>query len=62
MPTGFVFFRKTFIFVLTIIQREMKKVVIFLLLAGFVSACSQYTCPTYSKNTAPAKKAAVKRI
>jgi len=27
----------------------MKKLIIFLLLAGFISACSQYTCPTYSK-------------
>jgi peroxiredoxin len=40
----------------------MKKVVIFLILAGFVSACSQYTCPTYSKKEAPAKKATEKRI
>ncbi len=39
----------------------MKKVVVFLILAGFVSACSQYTCPTYSKK-APAKKATENRI
>lgn len=34
----------------------MKKLIIFLLLAGLVSACSQYTCPTYSKAEEPAKK------
>jgi peroxiredoxin len=40
----------------------MKKLIIFLLLAGFISACSQYTCPTYAKDdgsvnqAAPAKK------
>jgi peroxiredoxin len=28
----------------------MKKLIIFLLLAGFISACSQYTCPTYAKD------------
>jgi peroxiredoxin len=27
----------------------MKKVLAFIVLAAFVSACSQYTCPTYSK-------------
>lgn len=27
----------------------MKKVIIFILVAAFVSACSQYTCPTYTK-------------
>lgn len=36
----------------------MKKLVIFLLLAGFISACSQYTCPTYTKVDAPAAKEA----
>lgn len=36
----------------------MKKLIIFLLLAGFISACSQYTCPTYSKAGEPAKKTA----
>lgn len=36
----------------------MKKLVIFLLLAGFISACSQYTCPTYTKVDAPAQKEA----
>ena len=62
VPTGFVLSRKTFIFVLTIIRPRMKKVVVFLILAGFVSACSQYTCPTYSKKEVPAKKVAEKRI
>ncbi|MFN6088008.1 MAG: lipoprotein [Cyclobacteriaceae bacterium] len=27
----------------------MKKILAFLLLVTFLSACSQYTCPTYSK-------------
>ncbi|MBL7855847.1 MAG: lipoprotein [Cyclobacteriaceae bacterium] len=27
----------------------MKKLLLFILLAAFVTACSQYTCPTYSK-------------
>lgn len=40
----------------------MKKLIIFLLLAGFISACSQYTCPTYSKKEAPSKEAGQKRI
>lgn len=40
----------------------MKKLVIFLLLAAFISACSQYTCPTYSKKEAPARPASEKRI
>jgi hypothetical protein len=62
VPTGFVFFKKTFIFVLIITRFQMKKVVVFLILAGFVSACSQYTCPTYSKKDVPAKKVAEKRI
>jgi hypothetical protein len=62
MATGFVFFRKTFIFVVTITLKRMKKVVIFLILAGFLSACSQYTCPTYSKQSVPAKKVSEKRI
>jgi len=51
------------LFLLYQLPREaMKKVVIFLILAGFVSACSQYTCPTYSKKEVPAKKATEKRI
>jgi hypothetical protein len=33
----------------------MKKLVLFVILAGIVSACSQYTCPTYSK-TQPVEK------
>jgi len=31
----------------------MKKIVLFALLAAFISACSQYTCPTYTKKEAP---------
>lgn len=27
----------------------MKKILAFVALAAFISACSQYTCPTYSK-------------
>jgi len=33
----------------------MKKIVAFVVLAAFLSACSQYTCPTYAKKT-PEKK------
>ncbi len=33
----------------------MKKVLAFVALAAFLSACSQYTCPTYAKKAAPAK-------
>jgi PBP1b-binding outer membrane lipoprotein LpoB len=40
----------------------MKKVIIFLLLAGFISACSQYTCPTYAKDDAAKKPVAEKKI
>jgi hypothetical protein len=32
----------------------MKKIVAFVALAAFISACSQYTCPTYAKK-APKK-------
>ncbi len=39
----------------------MKKVVAFVLLLAFMSACSQYTCPTYSKKDVK-KEAAEKRI
>jgi len=38
----------------------MKKVLVFLILAGLISACSQYTCPTYSKNQVPATKSSVR--
>jgi hypothetical protein len=38
----------------------MKKVVAFIALIAFLSACSQYTCPTYSKNEV--KQNSVKRI
>jgi hypothetical protein len=27
----------------------MKKILAFVALVAFISACSQYTCPTYSK-------------
>lgn len=27
----------------------MKKVIVFIVITAFLSACSQYTCPTYSK-------------
>jgi len=37
----------------------MKKVCAFVLLLVFISACSQYTCPTYSKHEV--KKAAADR-
>ncbi|HEU5290344.1 MAG TPA: hypothetical protein VFU05_06860 [Cyclobacteriaceae bacterium] len=40
----------------------MKKIIVFLILAGLISACSQYTCPTYSKKEAPAKKTSVQKI
>lgn len=30
----------------------MKKVIIFIVVAAFLAACSQYTCPTYSKKGA----------
>ena len=39
----------------------MKKLFIFLLLALFIAACSQYTCPTYSQKEVPAKKATAAR-
>ncbi len=28
---------------------KMKKILAFVALVAFLSACSQYTCPTYSK-------------
>jgi PBP1b-binding outer membrane lipoprotein LpoB len=40
----------------------MKKIVAFIALATFLSACSQYTCPTYSKKEAPKKHASESRI
>jgi peroxiredoxin len=27
----------------------MKKVIVFIVVTAFLSACSQYTCPTYTK-------------
>jgi hypothetical protein len=38
----------------------MKKVLAFVALVAFISACSQYTCPTYSKKEV--KPSSVKRI
>jgi len=38
----------------------MKKVLAFIALVAFISACSQYTCPTYSKKEV--KNNSVKRI
>jgi PBP1b-binding outer membrane lipoprotein LpoB len=39
----------------------MKKVLAFIALVAFLSSCSQYTCPTYSKNEVK-KTVAQKRI
>lgn len=50
------------IFLFKLKPLRMKKVIVFLILAGFVSACSQYTCPTYGKKEAPAKKATVQKV
>jgi len=38
----------------------MKKILAFVALMAFISACSQYTCPTYSKKEV--KSGSVKRI
>lgn len=38
----------------------MKKVLAFIALIAFISSCSQYTCPTYSKKEV--KSNSVKRI
>ncbi|MFN5003672.1 MAG: lipoprotein [Bacteroidota bacterium] len=38
----------------------MKKILAFLLLVSFLTACSQYTCPTYSKKEV--KRTATQRI
>jgi len=27
----------------------MKKVIVFIVITAFLTACSQYTCPTYTK-------------
>ncbi|MFZ6011647.1 MAG: lipoprotein [Bacteroidota bacterium] len=40
----------------------MKKIVVFIVIVGFLSACSQYTCPTYSKKEAPKKTTSERRI
>jgi hypothetical protein len=39
---------------------DMKKVLAFIALVAFLSACTQYTCPTYSKKEV--KKPATNRI
>jgi hypothetical protein len=57
----FVFLRKNYIFVL-IKASVMKKIVAIVLLAAFVSACSQYTCPTYTKKEAPKCENSKQRI
>lgn len=40
----------------------MKKLIAFIALAAFISACSQYTCPTYAKKEAPRKATAEQKI
>jgi PBP1b-binding outer membrane lipoprotein LpoB len=40
----------------------MKKIVLFVAFAAFLSSCSQYTCPTYSKKEAPKKAPVAQRI
>lgn len=54
--TGFAEMEKNHNFVLTK-ATCMKKVLAFLALTMFLAACSQYTCPTYSKKEV--KKGAV---
>jgi hypothetical protein len=41
-------------------SNDMKKVLAFIALVAFISACSQYTCPTYSKKEV--KNNSTKRI
>jgi hypothetical protein len=57
----FVFSIKNYIFVITK-ANLMKKLVVLVIVAGFLASCSQYTCPTYSKKEAPKKNASVKKI
>jgi PBP1b-binding outer membrane lipoprotein LpoB len=40
----------------------MKKIVVLIIFAAFLTACSQYTCPTYSKKEAPKKATSEKRM
>jgi PBP1b-binding outer membrane lipoprotein LpoB len=40
----------------------MKKIVFLVVFAAFLTACSQYTCPTYSKKEAPKNTSSEKRI
>lgn len=60
MTTGFVEKEKINNFVLTK-ATVMKKVLALLALVVFLSACSQYTCPTYSKKDVK-KSVAEKKI
>ena len=53
---------KDFYFCSNIKPLLMKKVIVFLILAGFVSACSQYTCPTYGKNVTPVKQVPSRKV
>jgi len=55
------FFYQRSIILLSINPIEMKKIIAFALLAAFLTACSQYTCPTYSKHEAP-KKSTVRNV
>jgi PBP1b-binding outer membrane lipoprotein LpoB len=40
----------------------MKKIVLLVVFAAFLTSCSQYTCPTYSKKEAPKKAVVSQRI
>jgi PBP1b-binding outer membrane lipoprotein LpoB len=40
----------------------MKKLIAFIALAAFISACSQYTCPTYAKKEAPKRTSSAQKI
>jgi PBP1b-binding outer membrane lipoprotein LpoB len=40
----------------------MKKIVVLILFAAFLTGCSQYTCPTYSKKEAPKKTTSERRM
>lgn len=46
----------------TLKPEKMKKIVLLVAFAAFLSACSQYTCPTYSKKEAPKKADSERRI
>jgi PBP1b-binding outer membrane lipoprotein LpoB len=40
----------------------MKKIVLLVAFAAFLTSCSQYTCPTYSKKEAPKKATTQQKI